>query len=155
MKGLAGAAWQPWAAIGSFALLIHFVWEVMQVPLYEGMAAGEHWPAVLRCTRAAAGDAAISLGAYAGAAARARDPFWLRSPTAPPLLVFLTIGLLVTVVLEWLNVYQWARWSYAPSMITVFGVGLSPLLQWTLLPPLTLWLSRRHLAARGGSIDER
>lgn len=118
----------------------------MQVPLYEGMAAGAHWPAVLWCTRAAVGDAVISMGAYAGVAARDRNRFWLRSPRAAPLLVFLSIGLLITVVLEWLNVHQWARWSYSPRMVTVLGIGLSPLLQWTLLPPLTLWLARRHLA---------
>lgn len=145
---LPAVAWQPWAAIGGFALLLHFAWEMMQVPLYEGMAAGEHWPAVLRCTRAAAGDAVISIGAYAGAAVRERDRFWLRSPRAAPLLVLLSIGLLITVVLEWLNVHQWARWNYSPRMVTVFGVGLSPLLQWTLLPLLTLWLARRHLAGR-------
>jgi len=149
------AAWQPWAAIGGFTLLLHFAWEMMQVPLYEGMAAGEHWPAVLWCTRAAAGDAVISIGAYAGAAVRARDRFWLRSPSAARLLVFLSIGLLIAVVLEWLNVHQWARWSYSPRMVTVFGVGLSPLLQWTLLPLLTLWLTRRHLALRGRIIAGR
>jgi hypothetical protein len=142
-------AWQPWAAFGGFAFLLHFPWEMIQVPLYEGMATGQHWPAVLRCTRAAAGDAMIAIGAYAGAAVRAGDRFWLRTPRAASLLVYLTIGLLVTVVLEWLNVYQWARWSYAPGMVRVFGVGLSPLLQWTLLPLATLWLTHRHLPGHG------
>jgi hypothetical protein len=121
---------------------------MMQAPLYEGMGAGEHWPAVLWCTRAAAGDAVISIGAYAGAAVCEHDPLWLRRPRAGLLLVFLSIGLFITVVLEWLNVHQWARWSYSPRMGTLFGVGLSPLLQWTLLPLLTLWLTRRHLAGR-------
>lgn len=143
--GPPAVAWQPWAAIAGFALLLHFAWEMMQVPLYEGMATDEHWPAVLRCTQAAVGDVVIAMGAYAGAAMLARDRLWLRTPRAAPLLAYLIIGLLVTVVLEWLNVYQWARWSYSPGMVTVFGVGLSPLLQWTLLPQLTLWLTRRHL----------
>jgi hypothetical protein len=140
------AAWQPWAAIGGFALLLHFAWEMIQVPMYEGMAARAHWPAVLWCTQAAAGDSVISMGAYAGAAVRERNRFWLRSPRPASLLVFLGIGLLITVVLEWLNVHQWARWSYSARMVRVLGIGLSPVLQWTLLPPLTLWLARRHLA---------
>jgi hypothetical protein len=37
---------------------------------------------------------------------------------------------------EWYNVYRVGNWGYTPSMPTVFGIGLSPLLQWLILPPV-------------------
>ncbi len=59
--------------------------------------------------------------------------------------VFLLAGLAITVALEWLNVYVWRNWAYSREMPVVFGIGLTPILQWLLVPLLTLWLARRHL----------
>lgn len=50
-----------------------------------------------------------------------------------------------TVFSEWTNANLLQNWEYADSMplIAVDGVriGLSPLLQWVLMPPLALWLA--------------
>ena len=152
LRRLAGW-WQPWLALGLFGLLLHFVWEMLQVPFYEGMELADHWGAVLRCTRAALGDVLIGWVAYAFAAALARDPWWLTaSHRWRPLTVLLGTGLLITGTLEWLNVYAWQRWAYSPDMPVVLGIGLTPLLQWLLLPVLTLWLARRHLGLADGRV---
>ena len=37
---------------------------------------------------------------------------------------------------EWYNVYRAGSWGYTASMPTIFGIGLSPLLQWLILPPV-------------------
>ncbi len=47
--------------------------------------------------------------------------------------------------LEFVNVYWLGRWAYAERMPLVLGVGVTPLLQWVLVPPLPLWLARRYL----------
>lgn len=39
---------------------------------------------------------------------------------------------------EWYNVYRAGRWSYTASMPTIFGIGLSSLLQWLILPPVVV-----------------
>ncbi|HEU5170087.1 MAG TPA: hypothetical protein VFU46_06100 [Gemmatimonadales bacterium] len=62
-----------------------------------------------------------------------------------PVALFFVVGLLLTIVLEVINVYVRQEWSYATSMPTLGGIGLAPLLQRVALPPLTLWLARRHL----------
>ena len=36
---------------------------------------------------------------------------------------------------EWYNVYRAGNWGYTASMPLIFGIGLSPLLQWLILPP--------------------
>ncbi len=34
------------------------------------------------------------------------------------------------------NVYRAGSWGYTASMPMIFGIGLSPLLQWLILPPV-------------------
>ncbi len=138
--------WQPWLALGLFAFLLHFVWELLQTPFYAQMGGARHWAAVLRCTRATGGDVLITWGAYAVAAAWGHSRLWLVSPRRRAgLVVFLLAGLAVTVALEWLNVFVWRNWAYSLEMPVVLGIGLAPFLQWLLVPPFTLWLTRRHL----------
>ncbi|MEO7475251.1 MAG: hypothetical protein ABI860_10715 [Gemmatimonadales bacterium] len=138
--------WQPWLALGLFAFLLHFVWEMLQVPLYARLGAARHWQAVLLCARATGGDVAMALASYGAAALWTHDRLWLsRSAGGSGRPICLATGLLTTVVLERLNVYVWQTWTYTPAMPTLFGIGLAPVLQWLVVPLLTLWLARRHL----------
>ena len=108
------------------------------------------YPAILQLAALATfGDVVLTLIAYGAVAAVARDQDWLRSPSRRQMLLLVASGLAMTVVLEALMVYVWARWAYQPVMPLVFGIGLAPLVQWMLLPPLTLWLARRHLEGSG------
>jgi hypothetical protein len=36
-------------------------------------------------------------------------------------------------------------WQYSPLMPVLFGVGLSPFMQWVIPPLITLWFTRRQL----------
>jgi len=51
-------------------------------------------------------------------------------------------------VLEGLATGSADRWQYAEVMprLPILGTGLAPLGQWLVLPPIVLWLTRRHLA---------
>lgn len=144
--------WQPWAAIALFAFGLHFIWEMLHAPLYRGLAEQPHAAGILCCLRATAGDAGIALAAYGVVAAGTRDRQWLADARGPRVAWFVAVGLAVTVALELLSVYRWGRWAYGPAMPTIAGVGLSPLLQWVVLPPLTLWLARRHVGAGPSSV---
>ena len=46
---------------------------------------------------------------------------------------------------EWLNLVIRKSWQYSELMpvVPIVDVGLSPLLQWVLLPPASLWVARR------------
>jgi hypothetical protein len=143
--------WQPWLALGLFAFLLHFVWEMLQVPFYAQMSGARHWAAVLRCTRATASDVVIAWTAYALAAGFAHDRWWIGvGYRRRPLTVFVTAGLLIALGLEWFNVYVRQQWVYSTEMPVVLGIGLTPLLQWLLVPPFALWLARRHLGLMAG-----
>lgn len=140
--------WQPWAALALFALLLNFTWELLQVPFFRGMEDAPHWEATLFCLRATGGDVLIAGSAYA-AVALASGRFWLARPTLRRMTAFVAAGVLITVILELVSVHALGRWSYADGVPVLLGVGLPPLLQWTVLPPVFLWLTRRHLGWRG------
>ncbi len=137
-----------------FALLLNYPWELMQVPFYEGMAAAAHWEAVKVCTWATLGDGIIMLIAYWGAAIVARDRRWFFKRRPMPLIVLLAVGVAITVLLERLATVsdnpEWG-WRYAERMPIVPGleIGLTPFLQWIVLPLLLVWFVKRQL--RGGA----
>lgn len=144
-------AYQPWAALAGFAFLVHFVWEMWQAPFYRTMLQASHVSGVTACTIATLGDVGITVTAFAAAAWGRNKRQLLAHPPAGTLTVYFATGLVITVALEWLNVYALGRWSYAADMPTVLGIGMTPLLQWMVLPPLVLWLAGRHLCGPPGT----
>ena len=144
-RGAALPWWQPWLALALFTFLVNFIWEMVQVPFYLGHASGSYFRMVEGCAQATLGDVGIALAAYA-VVALARGRRWLASPRAGSIVAFIALGMAVTAIIERVSVDVFARWSYAAFMPTIAGVGVVPLLQWLTLPPLVLWLARRHLA---------
>jgi hypothetical protein len=129
---------------------MHFVWEMLQVPWYQGMADASHGSVVWLCMRATGGDVLIILASFWLSSILCGNRRWLLEGDRKPALIVVTIALLATIVLEWLATGPLERWAYADSMpiIMLLEVGLTPLLQWVLLLPLLLWLTRRHMLGR-------
>lgn len=138
----------PEANLLFFAFLVNYPWEFLQVPLFVGLAEAPHWQAVKFCSAAALGDAVLTLALFWLVAAVERDRRWIRRPPLRAVALFVGAGLGATVVLEWLATGPLDRWHYAPSMPTVplFGTGLSPVVQWLVLPLVVLGIVRRQLA---------
>jgi hypothetical protein len=139
------AAWQPWAALATIALPLHFAWEMMQAPLFDSMNGLGFARGTWVCARSSLADLALSLVSYGVAAVVQGTRAWLLRPRPIGIAVYFTIGIASTVVIELLAVYHGGRWSYAPAMPRVAGIGLAPLLQWVIVPMLTLWVARRYL----------
>lgn len=128
-----------------FSLPLKLAWEFWQVSFFADLAQGPHWRSVLRCTQAAVGDVFISLLAYWAVCVTTRTRWWVKRPTSAQVVIFIGVGLAVTVLLEILATRVFGRWSYSETMPVVpgLGVGLLPLAQWLLLPPIVLWFVRR------------
>ena len=148
-RTLAATLRLPELNVFAFAVLLNFPWEILQAPLFEGMADAPHWPAVRRCAVASVGDGVIMLAAFWAVAVVYGSRRWLLTPTWRQTVGFTAIGLVTTVAVERLAIAGWwpMGWSYSDAMPTVpaIGTGVSPLLQWLLLPPLTMWIVRRQL----------
>lgn len=151
MNRLAALTWLPEFNVVVFALLLNFPWEILQAPLFDGMANAQHRQAIGTCSLAAVGDAIITLAAYWIVSACAVDRRWIVAPRAAQIALFLAAGAAVTVgierlVLEGLWIQEW-RYATSMPVLPGVGVGLSPVLQWLLLPPLVIWFARRQMAA--------
>ena len=127
----------------SAAFLLHFVWEMWQIPFFAGMSEANHWSAVIQCTRATIGDGFITLFAYGISAIAARDIYWLYHRTFRSWTIYLAVGLTATTILEYFATEVYGRWQYSESMplLSIFDIGLTPFLQWLLIPPVSLWIS--------------
>jgi hypothetical protein len=137
----------PEANVAIFAFLLNLPWEFLQVPLFAGMPSAGHWSAIQVCGRATLGDVVITLTAFWVVAAWARARRWILSPTPRQVAGLVAVGVLITIVMEWLATRVLGRWAYAEAMpvVPILGVGLSPVLQWIVLPPLVVWFVRRQL----------
>jgi hypothetical protein len=69
---------------------------------------------VLICSRATLGDAAMAVVAFWGGALTRRSRSWFLAPRRREALIYLGIGLTLTVVFEWLATGPLGRWSYVP-----------------------------------------
>lgn len=148
---------EAWTFIGMRYLprlaALDLAWEVLQLPLYtiwrDGSPGGMAF-AVFHCTL---GDVLIGFCVLvlalvlAGEGAMARWRWWRIAA------LMLLLGPAYTIFSEWLNTTL-LRWAYSDLMPTLqFGgveVGVSPLLQWLIVPPLALALGRERYQPASG-----
>lgn len=130
----------PEIFVAFFSFIYHFVWEFLQVPTYAGMADLRHWEGVKICTEATVGDVGFALTAFWVASAVARTRHWIQAPSAGSVLAFLAVGIGLTIGFEYYYVEISNRWTYSEIMPRVppFGTGLSPLVQWVVIPVLVI-----------------
>ena len=136
--------------IGVFALLLNFPWEILQATLFVGMADGLFIDAIKGCAQGTVGDAVIMLLSYWTVSGIARSKDWIFTPSRKQLSLFVAIGVLITATIEWLATHgYWVQsWKYSPAMPVVpgIGIGISPLLQWIVLPLVAVWFVRRQVS---------
>jgi hypothetical protein len=147
-RWLAGLPNTPEFSVLLFSFLLNLVWEFWQVPFFRGMADQPHWLGVKACTQATLGDSGIALAAFWVTAMVARNRGWILRPNTLDISVFLGVGVVLTIFLEALATGMFERWAYSDAMprLPRIGIGLMPLLQWLVIPPLVLWFVRRQIA---------
>ena len=150
------AAREPWHRFGSvwiftllrfvpLLVLLNLAWEAAQLPLYTiwyKAAWANIAYAVVHCT---AGEVLIGLFALfmmlivtrAGPIGAWRTVHVAAGMTA--------LSVSYTVFSEWMNTVVHANWAYSSLMplMPVLGTGLSPLLQWVIVPSLALYVALR------------
>mgnify|MGYP001800300266 CR=1 FL=1 len=75
---------------------------------------------------------------------------WFRQPKWWQLSIFILVSLVITIVFEILATGVLNGWEYADIMPTlpVLGTGLTPILQWIILPLIIIWFVKRQVSFR-------
>ena len=128
-------------------LLGNLVWEVGHLPLYTLWITGtlsEKAFAVAHCT---AGDLMIGAAALLCTLLAVGDARWPEVGFARVTALATITGVAYTVFSEWLNIGIRGSWAYTAAMPVVpyIGIGLTPLLQWIVVPSAAFWFARRHV----------
>ena len=128
----------------------NLLWEVFQLPLFtlwQTARPGYLAFAVFHCW---VGDLLITLFSL-GLGVLAVGRSWPSRDYLQVAIVTLLLGLAYTVFSEWLNVEVRGSWGYASAMPRVppLGTGLSPLLQWVVVPLVAFTWARPSIAPTG------
>ena len=128
-----------------FAFLVNFVYEVWQSPYFEFYQMPSLADKVNYINHCTVGDGIITVICYWILGLLQRDRHWIFAPTWKLTLLFTSLGWIYTLVSEIYRV-QVAK-LYGVSVLVVPSMGISwlPLLQWVILPPIVLFLTRRQM----------
>jgi hypothetical protein len=132
----------PYAAA---ALLLNLLWEAAQLPLYTLWSTATPEELALAVLRCSVSDVFIAAGSLALAVLLFGGGHWPAGRWTVVAASTIVVGITYTILSEGLNVHVRKSWAYSGWMPIVPGlhVGLSPLLQWLVVPALTLaWLKR-------------
>ncbi len=130
-----------------FSFLLNFAWEVLQTPFFLDIS--DKIKTIIwyrfHCTL---GDVMISLGSFWLVAMISKTRTWFLNPTKVRLLLFVAFGVSYTIFSEIKNVSLNKLWAYSDIMpvIPYIDVGIVPLFQWIILPPLLVFVVRRQLS---------
>jgi hypothetical protein len=127
----------------------NFAWEVLQLPLYTLWFEGTPQQVAFAVVHCTGGDALIASATLFIA--------WGLFGRGWPLgqisyrnvaIAAICLGIAYTIYSEWLNVNVRGAWSYSVWMLRLppLGTGLSPILQWLVVPASAFaWARPRHV----------
>lgn len=133
----------------AYVVLANLAWEVVQLPLYtlwRTAPAGDIAFAVLHCT---AGDVIIASVSLLIAVLAVGTRVWPAKRYGAVAVTAVLLGIGYTAYSEWTNVYIQKSWAYSEWMpiLTGTGIGLSPLLQWLVIPMVGFAWARHSVIA--------
>ena len=142
----------PEVRLAAWGFGLNALWEFTHSPLYADHDRGVVYVVWTRlhCT---AGDVLILLVCFWLVALFFRSRRWHREWPVRGGATFTVAGMAYTVWSEWLNTGIKGAWSYSESMPTVLGIGLTPVLQWLVIPPLLVRIL--VITGRVSSLRER
>lgn len=126
------------------SFLLNFAWELIQIPLYkDSFYSIGH---IAFCALASLADAIMVLLLYFGFALIFRNPFWMKHLNWKRIVMVILAGGTGAVMAE-IRHLSFGTWAYADLMpiIPVINVGISPVLQFMILPLLIYLLSFYYL----------
>lgn len=129
----------------------NLVWEFLHMPFYTLWRTGTWREIIVAAVHCTGGDILIAMSCLVIALFLVGGNDWPDTKFRAVAAITIVLGVAVTAFLEWLNVIVRAAWAYSELMpvFPLFGfqIGVSPLLQWIVVPAAALtWV--RYSARR-------
>lgn len=128
-----------------YSAIGHLVWEVLHVQLYTIWIEGSWGEIVFAIVHCTGGDLLIAGSTLLLALFLAGHREWPDRRAGPVLVLAVIFGVSYTVFSEWLNIELRGAWAYRDAMpvVPLLNAGLTPLLQWVVVPSVCLLAARR------------
>ena len=124
-----------------FVAAANLVWEFAHVPLYTIWETGTWREIVFAALHCAGGDVLIAMSSVVLSLFIVGNPAWPSARFRRVMVITIVFGVSYTVFSEWLNIEIRGAWAYRDAMpvIPLLDAGLSPVLQWILVPLAGFW----------------
>lgn len=116
------------------ALILNAIWEFSHYSLYIDLSG---IPKDSHLIIASFTDMLIIQGILAIISLKNKNFKWIKSPSKLDYLLIVSIGLVVAIFIELINLNV-GRWKYTAAMPIIFGIGVSPLIQLALTGIISL-----------------
>lgn len=125
----------------------NLAWEFAQMPLYTIWTTGTWGEIVFAAVHCTGGDILIALSSLMIALLAVGNGAWPVERFRAVAVLTVGLGIAYTIFSEWLNIVIRAAWAYSDLMpvlpILEFHVGVSPLVQWIVVPLAAFaWIRR-------------
>ena len=119
---------------GLIALILNIIWEFSHHFLYVDLSGIPKYSHLIIASFA---DMLIILGIFAIVSLKNKNLNWIKNPSKFDYFMVVFLGLIIAIFIEMINL-NLGRWEYTLAMPTLFGIGISPLIQLALTGIISL-----------------
>lgn len=128
-----------------YAAVFHLLWEFAHLPLYTIWQTGTARELAFAAVHCTAGDILIAMSTMLISLFLIGESAWPAQKRRAVLAVAIVLAVGYTIFSEWLNIVVREAWAYRDIMpvVPVVNTGLSPILQWIVVPSAAYALATR------------
>jgi len=135
--------WTGGSVVFVLAFLLNFVWESIHAVLfYEGLASYVAIFFTRMVLYASFVDALLILAIFCSGCLLFKSACWLESYRGKEVLFTVVFGLIIAAIIE-MKALWFEQWKYTALMPTIFGIGLSPLVQLAVTGSLSIFFTAK------------
>jgi len=129
-----------------FSYVLNATWEWAQSPFFIDTTSNLNTIIWYRI-HCSLGDTIILLIGFTLISLYHKGISWIHHPKVKDYLILVFIGFFYTFFSEYINVYVKHNWSYSSFMplMPFIQVGIIPLVQWIILPPVIVFVTTRQI----------